>query len=180
MSISINEDIRRIVEAELQAGEKLLWADKPDLNTVKEKTIKKYILVFLLLTIVLAFVSVFEFRQGEDISAIIGILVAIVMYGICAFQMIRELYWVKIHDMKIIYGLTEKRIVVVSKIPDRLKSVETWSFEAIKDVGISTHKTAKTYTILFNEGVFKMKDALTIDSVRITEPIETILMKYKK
>lgn len=34
MSISINEDIRHIVEVELQAGEKLLWADRPDKRAI--------------------------------------------------------------------------------------------------------------------------------------------------
>ena len=34
MSISINVDIRHIVEAELQQGEELLWADRPDKKAV--------------------------------------------------------------------------------------------------------------------------------------------------
>ena len=180
MSISINEDIRHIVEAELQPGEKLLWADRPDLLTVKEKTIRTYILVFLLMTVVLLVVSIFDWRKDAEVSAMMMTFIIIACYGVCAFQMARDLKWAKKHAKKITYGLTDNRIIVIFQIPEGLRSVEAWPYEVIKNVGISTHKSAKTYTILSHDGIFKMKDALTIDSVSITEPIETILMKYKK
>ncbi len=147
MSISINEDIRHIVEAELQPGEKLLWADRPDLLTVKEKTIRTYILVFLLMTVVLLVVSIFDWRKDAEVSAMMMTFIIIACYGICAFQMVRELKWAKKHAKKITYGLTDKHIIVVFQIPERLRSVETWPYEVIKNIVISTHKSAKTYTI---------------------------------
>jgi hypothetical protein len=105
----IDEDIRRNIEPELEAGEKLLWVGKP----IKSFDLKAlYILGSLSFLFILLLVFLFESHISPFSSNNVPHYVYIVVLGIAALGSIRHVYIGREY-----YGFSDSSVLIVSGLP---------------------------------------------------------------
>ena len=144
MSISINEDIRHIVEAELQQGEKLLWADIPTKFPFYKSTFLAMIFSLWVLIICVGIIgggtllaSTAEYKSnGSVLSFAVAIVVSLIaIIFLCAILMHNpvKLFFA---PSKEIYALTDQRgLVVCSFLGPRFGVLNTVDFSTMVRVG---------------------------------------------
>lgn len=144
----INEDVRHIVEAELQPGETLLWADKPHERPITSHGLFRggmhiFGLIFILIWTFLALI--------ENNYANLALKLTFVLFGIAFFlfalamrhQPLKHLFG----PAKEVYGLTNKRGIIIS--PYWRKEVATIPAEKALDLSLSGNM--EIGTIQFNQ-----------------------------
>ena len=109
----IDDDARRVVQSELRAGERLLWASKPITFPINKVSLMLTISVFVWTLIAIGMMSAFFIvdRSKSIPFPFSFIPVLLVLVGVCLFLYCLKLIIAPSHQ---VYAITDQRGIIVS------------------------------------------------------------------
>ena len=109
------------IESELQQGEKVLWAGRPDSQKMGRKALPKFVISMTIFVAVIVYVAFFKLPQFPQLPFLPWIVLGsgmLLVAGICALVFFGLRFYARILDQTA-YVVTDRRALIVEGNPSR-------------------------------------------------------------
>lgn len=114
----INEDVRHIVEAELREGEKLIWADKPQIPPSGKKAVL-YLIITSFMALVFFLCSLISLESGNIFFDKYWRIMVWVLVPLFLIESVKEFLQFQKARQSTYYALTTERVLIITQQTSR-------------------------------------------------------------